>query len=177
MENSQLALAYKGNHPLGLRVATAIDQVGEGVFLKDACAACGLTLSMFQETLHSERELGVAYARAQENRADILVDEMLAIVDSDENPQKARNQYQARQWIASKLSSKKYGDRIDVNVAASISIDTALNEARARLRPVRDQQDIEDAIFYDSPSEAATQPTDKQSDAPNIPPAVPDIFG
>ena len=48
----------------------------------------------------------------EEIRADILADEALHIADNENDASKARNQIQVRQWLASKLYAKRYGDRI-----------------------------------------------------------------
>lgn len=68
------------------------------------------------------------YARAKEEQADFLAEEMLEIADdkSDDlldteegqsaNPvavQRARLRVDARKWAAAKLKPKKYGDKVD----------------------------------------------------------------
>jgi hypothetical protein len=65
------------------------------------------------------------YARAKEEQADFLAEEILEISDhtnEDHTPFTGSNvvnrdklRVDARKWIASKLKPKKYGDRIDHN--------------------------------------------------------------
>lgn len=74
------------------------------------------------------------YARARENQADFLAEEIIEIADDGSNDlmtiTKGNTSYEqenkevtnrsklrvdARKWIASKLKPKKYGDRIDHN--------------------------------------------------------------
>ena len=57
------------------------------------------------------------YARAREERADLLAKEILEIADA---PCKdavevahARNRLDTRKWLASKLAPRKYGDRVE----------------------------------------------------------------
>ena len=53
------------------------------------------------------------YARACEERADKLAEEVIAISDdASEDPQRSRLRMDARRWYAGKLAPKKYGDRI-----------------------------------------------------------------
>lgn len=72
------------------------------------------------------------YARAKEESADALADEILDIADDStndtvetedgvrvnhENIQRARLRVDTRKWIASKLKPKKYGDKLAVGGA------------------------------------------------------------
>ena len=52
------------------------------------------------------------YARAREDQADSLADEIVDIADSDPDPQRARVRVDARKWVAAKLKSRKYGDKV-----------------------------------------------------------------
>jgi len=74
------------------------------------------------------------YARACEDRAEALLDEMIDIVDdtsrdvlemdlgdgmavakvNNEVIQRSRLRYDARKWLISKLNPKKYGDKVDI---------------------------------------------------------------
>lgn len=53
------------------------------------------------------------YARAKEESADALVEEMLDIADDQEEDAASRRvRIDTRKWIASKLKAKKYGDKL-----------------------------------------------------------------
>lgn len=54
------------------------------------------------------------YALAREEQADTYADEIVDIADKTDDPAKARLQIDARKWVASKLKSKSYGDKVDV---------------------------------------------------------------
>lgn len=153
-----------------------IDAILDGVPMKDAVKAVGMTPQLFNYHLQKDREAAVAYSRAQEFRADMLADEALHIADTENDAAKARNQITVRQWLASKLYTKKYGDRIDLNVTQTIDIGSTLAEARARLLPMRDQQTVIDGESRVIAGVEASCLADKLS-VPTAPPdAEPDIF-
>jgi hypothetical protein len=74
------------------------------------------------------------YARAKEEQADTLADDILDIADNAENDwmasnapgnkgwtingeavQRSKLRIDARKWLAGKMKPKKYGDRVDLN--------------------------------------------------------------
>lgn len=157
------------------QVVKVIEKILDGLPLREAVKHAGLTPQLFNYRLQSDREAAVAYSRAVEIKADLLADEVVHLADGDGDPAKVRNQMNARQWLASKLYAKRYGDRIDLNVTQTIDIGNTLAEARARLLPVRDQQTIEDVQPRMVASVSGGEPCDSES---NTPPnnAAPDIF-
>ena len=161
------------------KVRRAIELVLDGLPLTKALIEVDLSMISFHEVLAGERELAANYARARELRADVLVEEAIDAADNDTDAARARNKMTIRQWAASKWNSKRYGERIDLNIQQSISINDALSEARLRiLRPVSDQQHIEDAQVIDMPRIQASEPADKESVSAPAAPAdpFPDIF-
>ena len=157
-------------------VQTIIERVLDGSSLKDATKECGIDVFKFNRMLQGDKAAALAYARAVEIRADILADEALHIADTENDAAKARNQIGVRQWLASKLYAKRYGDRIDLNVTQTIDVSATLAEARARLvLPVRDQQTIIDVQPRMNPSVAEHRPSDNESSAP-VKNEAPDIF-
>lgn len=126
------------------KIDTIIKAVSEGSTLKSAAAEQGIRLQMFHQVISSVRELGVAYARARELQADVLVEEAIAAADNaDIDPSRARNMIDIRRWAASKYNQRVYGDRVDLNVTQSISINEALTEARSRVLPLQVPKVIE----------------------------------
>ena len=89
------------------RARAVIDAVLESVSLKDALKMHDMTVGAFHHQLAQDRQLAVSYARAQEIRADVLADQALEIADTDEDSARARNRITVRQWLASKLHSKR----------------------------------------------------------------------
>lgn len=157
------------------QVAQVIARVLDGMQLRDAVREAGLSMQLFHYRLGRDKAAAIAYGRAQEFRADLLADELIAIADSDTDPAKVRNQLTARQWLASKLNARRYGDRIDLNVTQSVDVSATLAEARARLLPVRDLADVIDVDPVVDARAIAAGPSDSQS--PSATDAVePDIF-
>lgn len=138
-----------------------------GSTLRQACDSNGVDLRAFQYAVNSGgNDRSVRYARAMEQRADVLADETIAIADDPmKDPNRARNQIQARQWVASKHASKKYGDRIDLNVSQSLDITAILDDARQRLRPMCDQPPMIEMQVIDNKQLLDAGATDNESDA------------
>ena len=65
------------------------------------------------------------YARAREERADLLAKEILEIADTPCTNQvevaQQRNRLDTRKWLASKLAPRKYGDRAEHDVRGGIA--------------------------------------------------------
>lgn len=123
-----------------------VDKVCElienGQSLRSACKEISLSRKTFYTFIDGEEMENVhrrnQYARACEERADAIVDEMLEIADEknadcylddegntviDGNAiQRSRLMVDTRKWLASKLKPKKYGEKIDVEQSGEITI-------------------------------------------------------
>ena len=155
------------------KISQVIGLILDGLSLRDALKKVGVKPFDFAETMRQDKAHAMAYARAVEIKADLMANEIVALADGDNDPAKVRNQMQARQWLASKLYAKRYGERIDLNVQQTIDVSSTLAEARARLLPIRDQSNIVDAEIKIPPTVTGKGETDKQSAAPR---AAPNIF-
>jgi hypothetical protein len=93
----------------------------------------------------ADRDLRDRYARAKEQSADVLAEEILEIADEDlpELPsggrdsaaaQRQRLRVDARKWIAAKLKPKKYGDAQRIEHSGEIVVGLVDRLARARAR-------------------------------------------
>lgn len=73
------------------------------------------------DRLTHDVDLRTSIARAREQQQDALVDECIDIADgaTEETVQSARLRIWARQWQASKLAPKKYGDRISQEITGA----------------------------------------------------------
>lgn len=88
------------------------------------CNEVGISYSTHISWLRLYEDYVHKYARAKEDQADFLAEEMLTISDhtsEDHTPftganviQRDRLRVDTRKWIASKLKPKKYGDKLDV---------------------------------------------------------------
>ena len=156
-----------------------IERILDGVSLRDALKSTGLTPQAFHRRLQGDRSRAVAYAHAQQLRADFLADELLEIADGEDDAAKARNRIDVRKWLASKLHTQKYGDRVELNVSQTIDIGATLAEARSRLLPMRYQSETIDGQVIDLQGINEAKPSDNESlTASNQadPARIPDIF-
>ncbi len=109
-----------------------------------------------------------AFQRAQEKRADSLVDEIPDIADNEPDPQRARNKMDARKWFAGVVKPREYGPRLDLQVTEKADIAGARDEARRRVRPRRDLAQQLVAQVIDGQTVYAPAATDSVSAAPSI---------
>jgi len=107
------------------------DHITAGGHLAEFCRERGFSYTSMQRWINADPGRTVLYARAREDRADKLADEMVAISDEatvaathdGENVtlaldsaaiQRNRLRVDARKWIAAKLKPRTYGDKLDV---------------------------------------------------------------
>jgi len=132
-----------------------------GIHLADAMEAAGISGEQLYGVMKTEPRLAEAYAAARQFMAHLLVDDTIKLADSDADPAKVRNQILVRQWTASRINRKAYGDQVDVNVTQTVDIGSALLEARNRaVRSVSDQraENIAEDVEYTEVS--GHRPTD-----------------
>lgn len=105
------------------------------------------------------------YTVARETYADSVVDEIIGIADDRSvDPQSARNRITARQWAASKLKPKTYGDKLDIDLKGQIDVQAAVLAGRRRIQTL------------DNPPQSSFLTTDTQSDVELLPPPIIDPF-
>lgn len=122
-------------------------RIAEGESLRKICKDNDMpSLVNVWRWLNNSDELSKQYARAREEQAETLVDEMIDIADykkddtyTDENGKEVINQeviarsrlrVDARKWVASKLKPKKFGDftKIQAEVKDTSTTSTWLGE-------------------------------------------------
>ena len=127
-------------------VATICDRIAEGESLRSICEDDDLPAirTVFDWLADDKRvDFRTKYARAREAQADALFDEMIDIADDGRNDwMEKRNsdgenigwqengealrrsdlRIKTRQWMASKLQPKKYGDKLDLNVDGKMTL-------------------------------------------------------
>ena len=116
------------------------ERLVDGESLRSICSDKDMpAMSTVLVWLGDDALFAAQYARARENQADTLADEILEIADDARNDWMERNgqddagwqangehiqrsklRVDARRWAASKLAPKKYGDRLDMSVKASV---------------------------------------------------------
>lgn len=86
----------------------------------------------------------LAYARAREMQAEVLADEVVTVADLATNKDNAHAidvRVKARQWFASKLLPKRYGDRLQVEGNVLVNLDERLRRGRARVEGLKKGRD------------------------------------
>lgn len=105
------------------------EAIADGQSLRSICSADDMPnkATVFR-WLDKHKEFGDQYARAREEQAESLADEIVNIADSSlpEHANHARLRVDARKWVASKLKPKKYGDKLDVDAKHSGAITLTL---------------------------------------------------
>lgn len=79
------------------------------------------------------------YARAREGRADVIADEIIHIVDTEPDPQKARARMDARKWYAGKCNRGLYGDDPPVGPAGGVTVNVHTDHSAEALAILEDR--------------------------------------
>lgn len=111
-------------------IATILKEGHEGSTLPDY-----VTIKAW---LAEDRELSTQYARAKEDQAEYMAEEMMEISDAiplmhpitgavdPGSVQHARLRAETRKWLMGKLKPKKYGDKLDLNHSGNIGIESLI---------------------------------------------------
>lgn len=92
------------------------ERLAEGESLRAICASDSMpSKAAVFRWLGERAEFRDQYARAREEQAESLADEITEIADTAEDAQIARLRIDARKWVASKLKPKRYGDRLELS--------------------------------------------------------------
>ncbi len=152
--------------------AQIIQDVESGLTMRAALDKVGTTYTSLYRFRDADPTRRTMLARARQDGAFALVDQALAIVDDELDPQRARVRAELRLKVAGKFNQAELGDKVDLTVAVASDPAALHLEGMRRARLMRDQpallesQPIEDAVVVQP------EPTDKQS----VPAASPSIF-
>lgn len=129
------------------------ERIATGKSLKDICAEEGMpTRETIYAWLREDSAFSDMYARAREDQADYLADEIVDIADTETDSAKARNRIDARKWKAAKLQPKRYGDKLDLNHSGGIST-MSEDQVNARLAQLLGKAGINPAIGTPGPTD------------------------
>jgi hypothetical protein len=100
------------------------NDIASGMSIKAACEHIGIARHEFYSWQLADEEFSTRIARAREKQQDALVDDMRDIADSatPEDWQVKRLQIWQRQWEASKLAPKKYGDKQQLEHSGGVTV-------------------------------------------------------
>jgi hypothetical protein len=110
----------------------------EGISARKACTVVGLERKKFYKMLEENEERSNQYARACEDRSDLIFEEILEIADDSsedsiivnkkggesyeilnkEFVERSKVRIDARKWALGKMQPKKYGDKVDVDLSS-----------------------------------------------------------
>lgn len=142
-----------------------LEQITLGNSLKRSLERERCTLTQFHRYRDADPIRMAAHWRAKVAGAESLVEEIVEIADGKDDPQTAKNRIEVRRWIASKLISQVYGDKLQLDVSERIDPAALRAEALSRLaaRPGRDLSNVDDAQLVEPARIPATVPTDNRS--------------
>jgi len=93
--------------------AKLCQHIADGLALKEACLLDGMpSRTTAYKWLSQHTEFANMYARARDERADLIADEIITIADTEPDPNRARVRIDARKWWAAKVDPKAYGDKV-----------------------------------------------------------------
>lgn len=102
------------------------ERIARGDSLPVVCAAEGMPgLTTVYRWLGENELFRDLYARAREDQADTMADQIVQIADTEEDAAKARVRIDARKWVASKLKPRKYGEKLDIEHSGSLDLDAS----------------------------------------------------
>lgn len=107
------------------------EQIADGKSLRDICKSDNMpNKSTVFRWLAQDEKLRDQYALAREEQGESHADEIVAIADkaTPEDVQVAKLRIDARKWTASKLTPKKYGDKLDLNHSGGVKIEAVRRE-------------------------------------------------
>lgn len=118
-----------------------VELIASGVSVRKISAMDGMPhFVSIQRWQLDDAEFASKCAQARAQAQDLAVEEIQAL--ADEVPERGadgkmdaafvawkRNQISARQWIASKLAPKKYGDKLDVDVQGNLTVNISAKDS------------------------------------------------
>lgn len=85
--------------------------IAEGNSARSTCNKLGVSLQTICRHNREDEVFREQYARARDDAADSLVDEMREIEDSEKDVQRAKLKCDNRKWVAARMKPKSWGDR------------------------------------------------------------------
>lgn len=98
------------------------DLIASGLSVSESCVKASFPRFEFYRWCRADEEFATRIARAREQQQEAIIDELRELADSatPEDWQVKRLQIWQRQWEASKLAPKKYGDRVQTEHSGQV---------------------------------------------------------
>ena len=105
-----------------------IKAIEQGLSLRAALIKTEVSRTIFENELNSSEDKKTQYARARDDRADLIFEQILEIADdsskdtlitengiviNNEFVQRSKLKIDARKWYLSKMLPKKFGDKVE----------------------------------------------------------------
>jgi transposase len=108
------------------KITEILTQMREGKSLRQASQMAGVARQTFLDWVDKDQELAGQYAHARAAMIDKIADDIMTIADEElvatgegrvdsAMVQKQRLRVDTRKWLLSKLSPKKYGDKLELS--------------------------------------------------------------
>ena len=146
-EKKEATPKLHGHSTFTQKIADKIcEQMASGISLREVCRGEGMPPEATVRNWVVSDVLGFAtqYARAREEQAHAMAEEILVIADDARNDwmernsggvelnaehvQRSRLRMDARRWLASKILPKQYADRVDTNVSGDLTVHKIISD-------------------------------------------------
>lgn len=139
-----------------------LEQIALGRSLVSVCKEPEMpAYSMVTMWRHEDEAFSAKYARAREDQADFLAEEVIEIADGAQDANLARLQVDARKWKAAKLKPKVYGDKLELGGDLGVRIPD--DQLESRLAHLLGKAGAAVASRGEGEAEAASETTDALS--------------
>lgn len=141
-------------------VLYALDQIGQGRTLTDACDVSNISVATFDRYVKANPELQTMYEEMVHRGNDAMVDALINIdnhrIHGRSDPKMAKVVSDNIKWVVSKRDSKRFGEKIEVKheITLDRAIVDALEQARNRVEYV-DYVDVTPALPAPSEDDAS----------------------
>ena len=99
-------------------------QIALGDSLRDVCEKDDMpSMVTVYKWIAQHDEFANQYARATQERADTMADEMLTVARYEPDVNRARLIVDTFKWHMAKMRPKKYGDKLDIEATGDINIE------------------------------------------------------
>ncbi len=125
-----------------------LELAAEGKSIKHIREKIGISADGMRHYFQRYPDYQKNFAAARQEGLEELADDLLDITEKEPDVLKARLKSENLRWVLSKRKPHVYGDRIDINMNATVDIRAALDEAKSRARPdVLLKKEDDDDIF------------------------------
>lgn len=120
-------------------ITQAIDLIGQGRTLTDACDLCNISVPTFKHYIKNDPALQDMFTDAEQRSYDAMADALINIdnhrIHGRSDPKMAKVISENIKWLLAKRQPKNYGNsiRVEHNVTADKAITDALLAARQRV--------------------------------------------